>query len=463
MAKRQVAKNGQKKEQNYKDEGITAISVRGFKSLAKESRIEIRPLTILAGANSSGKSSIMQPLLLMKQTLEASYDPGPLLLDGSNVRITSVGQILSKCETTRNFVVGLEVSMNSDLSELWITYKKNSKNRLEIEKVVHRKSGSGISLSPQMTHDEILKIANVEDVFQKIHSEDFQLQLRVIRNRCFLNIGFSSLDRKVVDSSGMFPFLEKFFNSVINMSSPQSSFEYSILGLLHVPGLRGNPERIYKTTAIGRNYPGTFENYVASIISHWQAEKNECLKILAQMLTTLGLTSKVSAKSVNDTQVELRVGRLLKSVRGGDIDLVSIADVGFGVSQVLPVLVALLVAEPGQLVYVEQPELHLHPKAQYAMAEILAEASQRGVKVVVETHSVLILRRVQTLVAGGELEADLVKLHWFSRSPKDGTTSIKSSDLDDNGAFGDWPEDFGDVELMAEGAYLDAVEKRSRG
>jgi len=60
--------------------GITSISAAGYKSLAKEQTIEIRPLTILAGANSSGKSSIMQPLLLLKQTLEALYDPGPLLL-----------------------------------------------------------------------------------------------------------------------------------------------------------------------------------------------------------------------------------------------------------------------------------------------------------------------------------------------------------------------------------------------
>ena len=55
-----------------------------------------------------------------------------------------------------------------------------------------------------------------------------------------------------------------------------------------------------------------------------------------------------------------------------------------------------------------------------------------------------------------------MKLHWFLRNSEDGTTSIKSADLDENGAFGDWPEDFGGVELMAEGAYLDAVEERSR-
>ena len=143
-------------------------------------------------------------------------------------------------------------------------------------------------------------------------------------------------------------------------------------------------------------------------------------------------------------------------------DLVSIADVGFGVSQVLPVLVALLVAKPGQLVYLEQPELHLHPRAQYVLAKILAETAKRGVKLVVETHSALLLLQVQTLVAKGDLDPNLVKLHWFSRSDNDGTTSIESADLDQNGAFGDWPEDFGDVEWKAEGAYLDAVEGRSK-
>src|SRR5947209_11895070 len=78
------------------EQGIDVITVRGFKSLYNESRLEIRPLTILAGANSSGKSSLLQPLLLLKQTLEASYDPGPLLLNGPNVKFTSSEQMLSR-------------------------------------------------------------------------------------------------------------------------------------------------------------------------------------------------------------------------------------------------------------------------------------------------------------------------------------------------------------------------------
>ena len=93
----------------------------------------------------------------------------------------------------------------------------------------------------------------------------------------------------------------------------------------------------------------------------------------------------------------------------------------------------------------------------------MVEAAKRGVRLVVETHSALLLLHVRTLLAQGEIDPDLVRLHWFSRDPEDGTASVDTADLDEDGAFGSWPEDFGDVELMAEGAYLDAVEGRRRG
>ena len=128
-------------------------------------------------------------------------------------------------------------------------------------------------------------------------------------------------------------------------------------------------------------------------------------------------------------------------------------------SQVLPVLVALIVAEPGQLVYLEQPELHLHPNAQVALARVLADAAKRGVRVVAETHSSLLLLGVQTLVAEGDLSPELVKLHWFTRR-EDGVTEVNSADLDEAGAYGEWPEDFADVNLHAQSSYIKAARSR---
>jgi len=270
------------------------------------------------------------------------------------------------------------------------------------------------------------------------------LFFKIIRERCFLEASLYFVEQGFVHQMS---------------TSFNASFEPHIRKLIHVPGLRGIPERTYQTTAIGTEFPGTFENYVASAISNWQRSKDERLQKLSAFLKALGLTWKVAAKQINDTQVELRVGRLPRSTRGGARDLVNIADVGLGVSQVLPVLVALLVAETGQLVYIEQPELHLHPRAQTALAEILADAAKRGVRVVVETHSPLLLTAIQTLVAEGKISPDKVMLHWFNRRD-DGATEVSSTDLDEIGAFGDWPEDFAEVILKAESRYLDAAEQR---
>src|ERR1700755_3563579 len=89
---------------------------------------------------------------------------------------------------------------------------------------------------------------------------------------------------------------------------------------IHIPGLRGNPERTYVLAAVGKTFPGTFENYVASVIAKWQAENNDNLEGLCRDLRELGLTSKVLATPLNDTQVELQVARLPPGLpsRGND-------------------------------------------------------------------------------------------------------------------------------------------------
>src|SRR6266850_8537757 len=112
--------------------GIIEIRVSGFKSMAEKQSIEIRPLTLLAGANSSGKSSMMQPLLLLKQTLEAPYDPGALLLNGPHVKFMSVEQMLTKCGRQRphnKLVFGIEAD---DLGELRVEFARNSRKQLDI-------------------------------------------------------------------------------------------------------------------------------------------------------------------------------------------------------------------------------------------------------------------------------------------------------------------------------------------
>lgn len=446
-------------ESNSQDpvQGITRISVRGYKSLYEECSIEIRPLTILAGANSSGKSSIMQPLLLLKQTLEAPYDPGALLIYGSHVQFTLATQFLSQLSVTKvsdSFTITVEINKDSVFKS---TFHKHSSKGVELLETtydlgINSNNRFKVSISTKMSHEDFIE--SIPAFIKKFDEQSLQIKrkgekpkYRAKRERSFLDLDLTLGQESI--GGGM------------NFSS---SFQSHLRKVIHIPGLRGNPERTYKTTAIGREFPGIFDNYVASVLNHWDETKDERIQEIGSALKTLGLTSKVDAKQINDVQIELRVGRSPSS--GEAVEMVSIADVGFGVSQTLPVLVALLVAEPGQLVYLEQPEIHLHPRAQAALAEILADAAKRGVRVVVETHSELLLLAIQSLVAEGKISPELVKLHWFTRR-ENGVTEVSSAELDEAGAFGDWPEDFGDVSLKLESRYLDAAEarlwKRSHG
>ena len=417
--------------------GITKIAVKGFKSIAEEREIDIRPLTILAGANSSGKSSIMQPLLMLKQTLEAPYDPGPLLIDGPNVQFTEAAQFLSKLTGEKRadrFQVQIETHKSNVFNAVQTTFRKG-KNGIEIVEMTKENSGpdqtssaKSVTLYPEMSPEEIKALGNQNPAFK-----NFDI---VKHSRCFLYLG------------------SQYSNNLYEVTY---GFGAYIFNTIHLPGLRGNPERTYKLSSTGPRYPGTFENYAASVIHKWQEAKDKHLKTLDNALHTLRLTGKVGTQKVSDVGIEIKVGRSLHE-RTENTDMVNIADVGFGVSQVLPILVALTAAEPGQLVYLEQPELHLHPRAQVALARVLADAAKRGVRVVAETHSSLLLLGVQTLVAEGDLSPELVKLHWFTRR-EDGVTKVDSVDLDEAGTYGDWPVDFDDVDLKTQSRYLNAVDR----
>jgi len=140
--------------------------------------------------------------------------------------------------------------------------------------------------------------------------------------------------------------------------------------------------------------------------------------------------------------------------------LISLADVGLGTAQVLPVVVALHAAGEGQLVYIEQPELHLHPNAQVHLAEVIVAAVRRGVRIVIETHSSLLLLGIQTQIAEGVIDATDVRLHWFLRNERTGKTEIETADLESDGTFGSWPVDFDEILLRLQSGFMTALEKR---
>lgn len=418
------------------ENAIDRLTVGGFKSIRDEQTLQVAPLTLVAGVNSAGKSSVMQPLLLMKQTLESSFTTGPLLLDGPHVKFRNSTELLTQYRSSASPRLPVVFEVRTSHGRLRACFEHDE--ALRLSETIVPLFGRERHLWRDMTNEEIRKsLHGALSFFGKG-------ALRLVPHRFSFSVAQRGSE-------------EPFGNRLLN----DDSFPAAIQSVFHLPGLRGNPERSYARTGVSAPYAGPFPPYTASVIADWQKQKSDNYEALAADLVELGLTWKVTAEAVSDTEVSVRVGRLVSPQRGGARDFVSIADVGVGVSQALPLLVALHAAAPGHLVYVEEPEIHLHPLAQVALATVLARAANRGVRVVAETHSPLLLLAVQTVVANGKIAPADVNLAWVERDD-DGYTTLRQVTPEPNGSFGDWPVDFDSVELKAQAAYLDAVERRRR-
>jgi predicted ATPase len=132
-----------------------------------------------------------------------------------------------------------------------------------------------------------------------------------------------------------------------------------------------------------------------------------------------------------------------------DMDLVNLKfshHIGYGITYVLPIIVATLASNPGALILIEHPETGLHPQAQTKLGKLLARAAKCGVQVVVETHGDHILNGIRLAVHGRKIEFEDVQLHYFQRQEKQGQAFIKlvSPRIDRDARIDHWPDGFFD-------------------
>jgi hypothetical protein len=441
------------------------LSVEGFKSFHNRCSVRLRPLTVLSGPNSSGKSSFLQPFLLLKQTEEEPGIVGPLHLSGPYVNFRNYSELFwhAAGQHSQSYSVGIS-DTQGEWVEQRITFDVDSL-RLMFESLTltNAKSTRLFKVGDSFARDEFR-------VCDKFYNE---LLDTLERNKNLTPDEVKKMTWKIRPDKAFLVGQPQVLDDPNNLSvlsflpwQPLNVLKTYCRDMIHLPGLRNEPARIYPLIYPGFPTPdddvlpnpvsldrrpirfsGPFQNHLAGILDLWQQEHRkpqQATDKLAQLddqFHNLGFRGKIGVKRLSNTDAEILVG---------DCNL---ADVGLGVSQVLPILVALLMAIPGQIVHIEQPELHLHPGAQARLARILGDAAKRGVLVVVETHSPLILLGIQTLVANSTLTPDMVALNWFSLAP-DGSSRVVTRSLDKGGRVPDWPEDFGKVTLAAQKEYL---------
>lgn len=416
---------------------LDSISLRGFKSHKQSIPVALKPLTLLAGGNSSGKSSLMQPLLLLKQTIETPFEPPPLYLGGPIVTLDNAADLFWRGDDggrVESWSVGLhygeffvEVSYRLDPSAIGGLALCQTKIRVEggKDEAVFR-----TDMDLDALKEAIKRLGRFDLHLERIDaSTELSIALKQARCAHDVSIGFHLPEGSFEPFGPFLPTLPRQF----------------IGSIIHLPGLRDGPERSYAVTGVSGRYPGRFPEYTASLLHHWQEQHDERLAGVVADMVKLALADQIQAQRVNDRRVELRVSR---RIGGKPDDMVNIADVGVGVSQVLPIVVALRAAGKDQIVHIEQPELHLHPRAEIALADLFVAAARRGARLVLETHSSTLLRAFQAAVAAddtGWIQKNLA-LHWFARDDS-GESKVTTAEVQADGSFGDWPVDLNVVEM----------------
>jgi predicted ATPase len=138
---------------------------------------------------------------------------------------------------------------------------------------------------------------------------------------------------------------------------------------------------------------------------------------------------------------------------------INLADVGFGASQVLPIIVQGLYSRPGTLLLVEQPEIHLHPRAQATLGDLLVDIAKRGDRrLIVETHSDHVLGRVQRRIAEEKISRSEVAIYYFNPTPEG--TQIREVTVDELGQFEEFPEGFFEESFQEAVAHSKAMRNR---
>ena len=180
-------------------------------------------------------------------------------------------------------------------------------------------------------------------------------------------------------------------------------------------------------------------------------------KRIAEWLEKSGITHSFTLKPIakNRRDYELRVKKTATSPE------VLITDVGFGVSQLLPVLVLCYYVPKGSVVILEQPEIHLHPSAQADLADVLIDVvNERNVQVLLESHSEHLLRRIQRRIAEGALDHDQTALYFCRMA--NGVSRAEALEVDLFGNIRNWPEGFFGDELGELAAMAEAQMSRTQ-
>jgi predicted ATPase len=349
-------------------------------------RLPLGPLTLLSGSNAAGKSSVLQALALLHQTMRGHEWSTRLMLNGAAVRLGTVSDVVDKVHGRRTFEIGL---MDDNRTYHWTFAGERSEMSMAVDRIAVADSPHG---QPEMLR--YLLPPQVDE-----HAMSLASRLRDLTYITAERLGprevYSVEDRQIAAVVG-----------------PEGEHTVSVLHW-------GRDEHVIDKLAL----PGVATTRLRQV--------EERMRILFP-----GFALMVQqVPQANAVTLGLRTS--------DDTDFHRPIHVGFGLTQVFPIVVAALSTPEGGILLIENPEVHLHPFGQSLMGQFLADVARAGVQVILETHSDHVLNGIRRSVKANRLTPEQVAIHFFKpRSVEE--AQVLSPQLDDSGNIDTWPQGFFD-------------------
>lgn len=426
---------------------LKRVTFKNFKSWASLD-MPCGKITGIFGTNSSGKSSILQFMLLLKQTKDATDRATALELNGALTELGTMRDILHRQDMAKHLEWSVSFQLESPVS-LFDASRAGSEPIAKGKTLTLQAVVGAEKFAPQSLQLSYQVGDAVFELKPKAGSTSQFDLITTAGNFAFTRTQGRAWQLPRPIKSYAFPDQARtYFQNASFLADLEASYEKSLDATYYLGPLREFPKRDYlwarsRPSDVGKRG----DKAIDAILAATEAGETRNLKpnarhmpfqkIIAHWLKQMGL---IHSFRVEEIKTGSNRWQALITTREGASEVL-LTDVGFGVSQVLPVITLLQYVPEGSTVILEQPEIHLHPLAQAELADVIIQAAMhRRVQVILESHSEHLLMRLQRRIAEEVISSDDVKL-YFADAPK-GVSQLTELQLDMFGTIQNWPDKF---------------------
>ncbi len=434
---------------------IHQLRLENFR-IFKKAQVDFRPITLLTGANSSGKSSVLSAITAILQSRSPHTFPFQFVPNGKICSLGSYKDIAHGRSTRTKFSIGLTLQSGEDEIEFDGRYRYSaSGDQVLPDKVYYKWKEDSIELLWAGQEEGYRAIIRA-DTHNEMMKNEFMVGLKQIMSNLERKAenGAKGKERRNSELESLFLqhkarwFKLRSRNSIEiidelrkHLPGPQILMNLErVLNLLadsiiYIGPVRAHPARYYLTEDAGQSIDQAGKNSIP-LLYDWKKHHQRRYKEVVNSIQLLELATKIEARSGLDEILKLDVQPFEHPERVG------FADVGFGISQALPILIADAALPKGGTLLVNQPEVHLHPSSQALLGNYFASRLKTR-RYILETHSEYLINRLRLLAVQGKLNVKDVSILFFEApSSSTKTPTIHSIEIGEDGSLINAPRSF---------------------